>query len=48
VLDRAGVVSAHVAVPPGFRVLDARDERVAGVTRDELGVERVEVRALSR
>jgi hypothetical protein len=48
VLDRDGVVSAHVAVPPGFRLLDVRDERVAGVTRDELGVERVEVRALVR
>lgn len=48
VLESDGTQSARVSVPVGFRLLDVRDDRVAGVSRDEFGVERVEVRALRR
>lgn len=46
VLERDGTEVARVAVPAGFRLLDVRGDRVAGMTRDDLGVERVEVRRL--
>ena len=48
VLDPDGQAIATVAVTAGFRVMDVRGDRVAGVARDDLGVERVEVRALVR
>ena len=48
VLDGDGEVVAKAAVPRGFRLMDIRGDRVVGVSRDELGVEYVEVRALQR
>lgn len=48
VLERDGTAVATVSVPAGFRLLDVRGDRAAGLTRDELGVERVEVRTLTR
>jgi hypothetical protein len=38
-----GRVLATIPVPPTFRPVDVRGNRVAGISRDELGVERVEV-----
>lgn len=43
---RNGGMLARVHVPDGFRPLDVRGNRIAGLVRDALGVERVEVRAL--
>ncbi|MCA9739034.1 MAG: hypothetical protein R3E98_08090 [Gemmatimonadota bacterium] len=43
---RTGGMLARVQVPDGFRPMDVRGSRVAGLVRDTLGVERVEVRAL--
>lgn len=48
VIESDGTPTARVPVPDGFRPLDVRGNRVAGVTRDELGVERVEVRVITR
>lgn len=39
---------ARVELPERFRLMDVRDERIAGVHRDELGVERVRVYGLRR
>lgn len=52
--ERWGVFSpegrflGHVAIPEGFHLLDVTDDRVVGVSRDDLGVERVETRRLIR
>ncbi len=43
-----GTPAARVPIPPGVRLMDVRGDRVAGVARDETGVERVEVFALRR
>lgn len=48
VIDPGGDAVALVSLPDGFRLMDVRGDRVAGVSRDELGVERVEVRRLDR
>lgn len=48
VMDTAGRPVATVTLPPGFRLLEIRDDRVAGVSKDELGVERVAVYRLTR
>lgn len=48
VMEPGGDVVALVSMPDGFRPMDVRGDRVAGVSRDELGVERVEVRRLDR
>jgi hypothetical protein len=48
VADSAGRVVASVQVPVGFAPLEIQDARVIGVSVDSLGVERVEVRAISR
>lgn len=48
VIESDGTLAARVSIPEGFRLLDVRDDLVAGLIRDELGVERVEVRALDR
>ncbi|HET7273813.1 MAG TPA: hypothetical protein VFI91_01450 [Longimicrobiaceae bacterium] len=48
VADTGGRQIARVAMPVGFRPMDVRADRIAGVVRDELGVERVRVYALYR
>jgi hypothetical protein len=48
VADPAGRVIASVQVPAGFAPLEIEDARVLGVSVDSLGVERVEVRTISR
>jgi len=48
VFDGDGRWLATVEVPARFRVLAVGADRVLGVTRDELDVERIEVRRLSR
>jgi hypothetical protein len=48
VADSAGRVIASVQVPAGFAPLAVEDARVVGVSVDSLGVERVEVRTISR
>lgn len=48
VMEPGGDPVALVSMPDGFRLMDVRGDRVAGVSRDELGVERVEVRRLDR
>lgn len=46
VFDSAGIWRGSVAAPAGFRPLDVGDRWVLGVSRDELDVERVELRSL--
>jgi hypothetical protein len=46
VTDTRGNVLSRVAAPAGLRLLDVDSDRVVGVRRDELGVERVQVHAL--
>jgi hypothetical protein len=48
VIRADGTPVARVSVPGGFRPMDVRGSAVAGITRDGLGVERVEVRFLDR
>jgi len=48
VTEPDGTPVARVTVPDGFRLMDVRGGLAAGVSRDELGVERVEVRTLAR
>lgn len=48
VMEPGGDVVALVSMPDGFQLMEVRGDRVAGVSRDELGVERVEVRRLDR
>lgn len=48
VIEPDGNAAARVSVPTGFRLMDVRGEYVAGMSRDGLGVERVEVRRLTR
>lgn len=48
VADPGGRLIAAVQVPAGFAPLQVEETRVLGVTVDSLGVERVEVRAISR
>jgi hypothetical protein len=48
VADPAGRLIARVQVPAGFAPLQVADARVLGVSVDSLGVERVEVRTISR
>jgi hypothetical protein len=48
VADPAGSLVATVQVPAGFAPLQVADARVLGVSVDSLGVERVEVRTISR
>lgn len=48
VMEPGGDPVTLVSMPDGFRLMDVRGDRVAGVSRDELGVERVEVRRLDR
>ncbi len=48
VAEPDGTIVARVAVPDRFRLVDVRGDLAAGVTLDELGVERVEVRRLVR
>lgn len=48
VFDREGRWLATVPAPARFRLLDAAEDRLLGVSRDELDVERVEVRRLVR
>lgn len=47
ILDPDGTVVATVRAPDGLHLTDVRGDRVAGVTRDELGVERVAVYEIS-
>jgi hypothetical protein len=47
-VDSSGRVLARLRVPDGFRPMGIRGERAYGVSRDELGVERVLVYALVR
>lgn len=46
VVEPGGDVIAGVTLPADFRLMDVRGGRLAGVARDELGVERVQVYAL--
>lgn len=46
VSDTNGSLVARVAPPDGLRLLDVGSDRVVGVTRDELGVERIQVHRL--
>ena len=39
---------ADVSLPPGFILMDVRGDRVVGVVRDDLGVERVAVHRITR
>jgi hypothetical protein len=48
VLDAAGTVIAVVTMPNGVRLMDARGDRVAGLSRDSLGVERAVVYEMHR
>jgi hypothetical protein len=48
VLLADGTPVARVSVPETFRLMDVRGNAVAGLARDDLGVERVEVRSLDR
>lgn len=48
VLESDGTLVARVTVPAGVRLVEVRRDRVAGIARDELGVERVQVFALLR
>lgn len=48
VVDTRGKPLAKVTAPKGFRLMEIRGQRVAGVAMDELGVERAEVFALHR
>jgi hypothetical protein len=43
VVERSGRVLATVPIPSTLRPVDIRGNRVAGIARDDLGVERVEV-----
>jgi hypothetical protein len=48
VADPAGRLVAQVQVPAGFAPLQVADTRALGVSVDSLGVERIEVRTISR
>lgn len=48
VVDPGGAVTARIDLPADLVLMDVAHGRIAGVTRDELGVERVEVYALER
>jgi len=48
VVDSAGRMLARARVPEGFRLMDVRGDRLAGVSRDRAGVERIQVYALRR
>jgi hypothetical protein len=47
VLSTNGQLVMRLTVPASFRMMDVDGERIAGVTTDELGVERVQVYELS-
>lgn len=48
VADAEGTIMARAEVPAGFAPVQVEGDRVLGISVDDLGVERVEVRALSR
>lgn len=48
VADPAGSLIATVQAPTAFMPLQVRDRRVLGISVDSLGVERIEVRTISR
>ncbi len=48
VVETDGRVVARATVPDGFRLMEIRGRRVAGVRTDALGVERVQVYALQK
>lgn len=48
VADRTGRLIATVEMPAGFAPLQVRGGRVLGISEDSLGVERVEVRTISK
>jgi hypothetical protein len=48
VADAEGTLVARADVPAGFAPVQVEEDRVLGISVDDLGVERVEVRALSR
>ena len=48
VADAEGTVMARAEIPAGFAPVHVEGDRVLGISVDSLGVERVEVRALSR
>lgn len=48
VLSDQGDLVAKLSVPDGFRLTDVHGDQVVGVVRDELDVERVEVRTIAR
>jgi len=48
VLETDGRVGARVSLPAGFRLMDVRGDRIAGVVQDELDVERVRVYQVER
>ncbi|MFV1985687.1 MAG: 6-bladed beta-propeller [Gemmatimonadota bacterium] len=48
VIDPAGEHVATVEMPDNFKPLDIRGDRIAGLTRDELDVERVAVHTIDR
>jgi hypothetical protein len=48
VIEGDGTRLALVSIPSDFRLMDVRGARVVGLARDELGVERIEVRALQK
>ncbi|MDH3732790.1 MAG: 6-bladed beta-propeller [Gemmatimonadota bacterium] len=48
VFDRSGQLAATVVMPAGLRPLDIRSDRIIGVSRDDLDVERVVVHTLGK
>ncbi len=48
VLETDGRVVARISLPGGLRLMDVRGDRIAGVARDELDVERVRVYEVRR
>ena len=48
VVESDGTLVARVPIPAGLRLVEVRGDRIAGIARDDLGVERVQVYALVR
>ena len=48
VVDTEGMAVARVALPEGFRLLEVQHDRISGVHKDDLGVERIAVYTLHR
>lgn len=48
VISTDGNAVARIPLPPGLRLLDVGRDRIVGLTRDSLGVERIQVHQLTR